>query len=105
MCEMTRRAFKILCAVLLTLANNHVCSSSIVYVKPDHYHTHCPGEPCHPLSYYVQQVSRYFVSNTTMVFLDGTHFIETMQPVVITNVENFTMKGSDKFALGLEDNT
>ena len=103
MCEMTCGAIKILCAVLLTLANNHVCSSSIVYVKPDHYHTHCPGEPCHPLSYYVQQVSRYFVSNTTMVFLNGAHFVETMQPVVIKNVENFIMEGSDKFVLGLED--
>ena len=36
-------------------------------------------------------------------FLDGTHFVKTMQPVVIKNVENFTMKGSNKFALGLED--
>ena len=100
---MTCGAIKILCAVLLTLANNHVCSSSIVYVKPDYHYTHCPGEPCHPLSYYVQQVSRYFVSNTTMVFLNGTHSVETMQPVVITNIENFAMKGSDEFVLGVED--
>ena len=96
-------AFNLLSAVLLALANIYVCTASTIYVKPDYHYTHCPGEPCHTLAYYVQQVSQYFVSNTTMVFLNSTHFVETMQPVVIKNVENFTMKGSDKFVLGLED--
>ena len=103
MCKMTHRAFKILCTVLLTLANNHVSTASIVYIKPHYNHTHCPGEPCYPLTYYVKHVSQYFVSNTTMVFLNGTHCIRTLKPVVIKNVENFTMKGSDKFVLGLKD--
>ena len=87
-------AFKMLCAVLLALATIYVCTASTVYVKPDYHYTHCPGEPCHTLAYYVQQVSRYFVSNTTMVFLNGTHYMEAFQPIVIQNVENFTMKGS-----------
>ena len=93
-------ALKMPCAVLLTLATIYVCAASTVYVKPDHNYSYCPGEPCHTLVYYVQQVSQYFVSNTTMVFLNGTHCIETMQPVVIKNVKNFTMKGSTH---GLED--
>ena len=93
-------AFKMLCAVLLALATIHLCTASIVYVKPDYHYIHCPGEPCHPLSYYVQQISQYFVSNTTMVFLNGTHCMEALQPVIIKSVENFTMKGSTH---GLED--
>ena len=93
-------AFKMLCAVLLALATIHLSTASIVYVKPDYNHIHCPGEPCHPLSYYVQQISQYFVSNTTMVFLNGAHCMEALQPVIIKSVENFTMKGSTH---GLED--
>ena len=89
-------AFNLLCAVLLALATINVCTASTVYVKPDHNYSYCPGEPCHPLAYYVQQVSQYFVSNTTMVFLNGTHCIETMQLVVIKNVDNFTMKGNSE---------
>ena len=94
---MTCPAFNLLCAILLALASISVCTARTVYVKPDRYHHPCPGEPCHTLAFYAQQVPQYFVSNTTMVFLNGTHYMEALQPIVIRKVGNFNMKGSSMF--------
>ena len=93
----------LLCAVLLAVTSIPVCTTSTIYVRPEYHHTHCPGEPCHPLSYYKQRVSQYFASDTTMVFLNGTHYLEALQPLVIKDIENFTMVGSGGFTIGLED--
>ena len=38
-----------------------------------------------------------------MVFMNGTHYLEALQPLVIKDVENFTMVGSGGFTIGLED--
>ena len=94
---MAPSAFNLLYAVLLGVASISVCTARTVYVKPEHYYRPCPGEPCHTLAYYEQQVPQYFVSNTTIVFLNGTHYMEALQPIVIKNVENFIMKGSSMF--------
>ena len=95
-------AFNLLYAVLLSVTSIYVCTARTVYVKPEHYYRPCPGQPCHPLAYYVQQIPEYFVSNTTIVFLNGTHYMEALQPVLIENITNFTMKGSSEFTLSLD---
>ena len=95
-------AFNLLYAVLLSVTSIYVCTARTVYVKPKHYYRPCPGQPCHPLAYYVQQIPEYFVSNTTIVFLNGTHYMEALQPVLIENITNFTMKGSSEFTLSLD---
>ena len=96
-------AIDLLCAVLLTLGSMNICNASTVYVKPDHYHIHCPGEPCYSLRYYEEHLLQYFVSNTTVVFLSGTHYMKGLQPLVIQNVDNFTLLGSSKFIHASED--
>ena len=94
----------LICAVLLAIAFIPVhANSSTLYVRPEYHLAHCPGEPCYPLSYYEQRVSQYFVSDTTMVFLNGTHYLEALQSLVIKDIENFSMIGSDGFTRGLED--
>ena len=92
----------LLCAILHALAPIPVCTASTVYVRPDD-HAHCPGYPCYPLSYYQQHVDQYFVSDTTVVFMNGTHSLEGLEPLVIQNVENYIMKGTGGFIPGLEN--
>ena len=38
-----------------------------------------------------------------MVLMNGTHYLEAFQPLVIKDIENFTMVGSGGFTIGLED--
>ena len=93
----------LLCAVLLAVVSIPVCTTSTVYVRPDYHHAYCPGELCYSLSHYLKNVPQYFASNTTMVFLNGTHYLEALQPLIIKDIENFTMVGSGGFTIGLED--
>ena len=43
------------------------------------------------------------MSDITVMFLNGTHYLEALQPLVIKDIENFSMIGSDRFTVGLED--
>jgi len=79
----------LLCAVLLAVASIPVCTTSTVYVRPKYRHAHCPGELCYSLSHYLKNAPQYFASNTTMVFLNGTHYLEALQPLVIKNIWEF----------------
>ena len=93
-------ASTLLCAILLVVASISVCTTNTLYVRPEYNHG-CPGEPCHTLSYYEQRVPKYFASDTTMVFLNGTHYLEIA--LVIRDIKNFIMIGSGGFTIGSED--
>ena len=51
-------------------------ADSVLYVRPSPL-VHCPAEPCHTLSEYAHNISHYFTSNTTLIFLSGTHELDT----------------------------
>ena len=51
-------------------------ADSVLYVTPSPL-VPCPAEPCHTLSEYAHNVSHYFTSNTTLIFLSGTHELDT----------------------------
>ena len=51
-------------------------ADSVLYVRPSPL-VPCPAEPCHTLSDYAHNVSHYFTSNTTLIFLSGTHELDT----------------------------
>ena len=57
----------------------------MLYVKPTEY-IPCPGEPCHTLDEYAQNATQYFVSDTTVEFLPGTHNLS--QPLYVSGVNN-----------------
>ena len=63
-------------------------AATVLYVKPTES-TPCPGEPCHTLDEYVQNGSQYFVSDTTVEFLQGTHNLS--QPLNISGVNNLSL--------------
>lgn len=69
-----------------------------LYVMSDNA-TGCPdwieeGCECETLSYYVQRVDQYFVSNTCMEFLDGDHIMEINRGIHMDNVTNFSLIGT-----------
>ena len=51
-------------------------ADSVLYVRPSPL-VPCPAEPCHTLSEYAHNVSHYSISNTTLIFLSGTHELDT----------------------------
>ena len=51
-------------------------ADSVLYVRPSPL-VPCPAEPCHTLSEYAHNVSHYFTSSTTLIFLSGTHELDT----------------------------
>ena len=55
---------------LLSIADSVLC------VRPSPL-VPCPAEPCHTLSEYAHNVSHYFTSSTTLIFLSGTHELDT----------------------------
>ena len=63
-------------------------AATMLYVKPTEY-TSCPGEPCHTLDEYAQNASQYFVSDTTMEFLPGTHNLS--QPLYVSDINNLSL--------------
>ena len=63
-------------------------AATVLYVKPTES-TPCPGEPCHTLDEYAQNASQYFVSDTTVEFLPGTHKLS--QPLYVSGVINLSL--------------
>ena len=47
---------------------------------------------CHTLQYYQLNVSKYFTSNTQLLFLPGVHYLH--HDLIIENVHNFSLIGS-----------
>ena len=59
----------------------------VYYVKPSSSDTvKCPGQPCHTLQYYFENVSAAInqQNNVTMIFVSGTHTVNLNVPVEIT---------------------
>ena len=49
---------------------------------------------CEPLSYYIQRVDQFFVSNTCMEFLEGVHVMEINRAVRMVDISNFSLIGN-----------
>ena len=60
----------------------------MLYVKPTK-DTPCPSEPCHTLDEYAQNATQYFVSDTAMEFLPGTHNLS--KPLHISGINNLSL--------------
>ena len=71
------------------------CPQSTYYVTPS-YNTSCPGQPCQPLSEYVQHFNDFITANTTLVFLPGNHTLSSppLGSIHIGNVSNLKLGGN-----------
>ena len=70
-----------------------VTGSSYYVAAPDG--APCPRKTlnCHELSFYTNQSSVYFISNTVFYFLEGHHFLDQQNLVSIQDVRNLTLQG------------
>ena len=71
----------------------HVSTCTVYIVTPDdYYYPNTTCHHCHNLQYYLLNVTKYFTSNTQLLFLPGEHYLQTN--LIIQNVHNITLIGS-----------
>ena len=80
-------------AILVTLLVLGHAIPTEYFVKPNES-TLCPALlPCHTLSYYLENTTRYFTSNTRFSFLHGVHEINKSGVLLVQNVFSLTLSG------------
>ena len=79
-------------AILVTLLILGHAIQTEYFVKPNES-TRCPALPCHTLSHYLENTTRYFTSNTRITFLHGVHEIDKSGVLLIQNVSSLTLTG------------
>ena len=78
---------------LLLLSLPYITTSTVYTVTPDdHYYPNTTCHHCHNLQYYLLNITKYFTSNTQLLFLPGLHHLHT--DLIIQNVHNISLIGS-----------
>ncbi|XP_065896231.1 uncharacterized protein [Dysidea avara] len=81
----------ILLVLLLSLLHSTGCT--VYTVTPDdHYYPNTTCHHCHCLQYYMLNTTKYFTSNTQILFLPGLHHLHT--DLIIQSVHNISLIGS-----------
>ena len=76
-------------ALILSLSLLHIVTCTVYNVIPGDHNTTC--NHCHTLQYYQLNVSKYFSSNTQLLFLPGLHHLHS--DLIIQNVHNISLIG------------
>ena len=70
-----------------------LAAGSVYNVTPDdHYYPNTTCHHCHNLQHYLLNTTKYFTSNTQLLFLPGLHHLHT--DLIIQNVHNISLIGS-----------
>ena len=84
----------IICSLLLLISLLHATSCDVYTVTPDdHYYPNTTCHHCHNLQHYLLNITKYFTSNTQLLFLPGLHHLHTHH-LIIQNVYNISLIGS-----------
>ena len=81
--------------LLITLATllPSITTHTVYTVTPDdHYYPNTTCHHCHNLQHYLLNVTKYFASNTQLLFLPGLHHLHT--DLIIQNFHNISLIGS-----------
>ena len=79
--------------LMLTTLSVKVATHTIYTVTPDdHYYPNTTCHRCHNLQHYLLNVTKYFTSNTQLLFLPGLHHLHA--DLIIQNVHNISLIGS-----------
>ena len=71
----------------------HITTCTVYTVTPDdHYYPNTTCHHCHNLQHYLLNITKYFTSNTQLLFLPGLHHLHTH--LIIQNVHNISLIGS-----------
>ena len=76
--------------LILSLLLLRIVTCTVYNVIPDDDNITC--NHCHTLQYYQLNISKYFTSNTQLLFLPGLHHLHT--DLIIQNVHNISLIGS-----------
>ncbi|XP_065902235.1 uncharacterized protein [Dysidea avara] len=76
--------------LLLLSLISHITTRGVYNVRPDDHYTTC--HHCHKLQHYLLNTTKYFTSNTQLLFLPGLHHLHT--DLIIQNVHNISLIGS-----------
>ena len=80
-------------AILLLSSLLHITTCTVHIVTPDdHYYPNITCHHCHNLQHYLLNITKYFTSNTELLFLPGLHHLHT--DLIIQNVHNISLIGS-----------
>ena len=80
-------------SLLLLSSLLHITTCTVYTVTPDdHYYPNTTCHHCHNLQHYMLNITRYFTSNTQLLFLPGLHHLHTH--LIIQNVNNISLIGS-----------
>ena len=80
-------------SLLLLSSLLHITTCTVYTVIPDdHYYPNTTCHHCHNLQHYLLNITKYFTSNTQLLFLPGLHHLHT--DLVIQNVHNISLIGS-----------
>ena len=83
----------IMFSLLLLSSLLHITTCTVYTVTPDdHYYPNTTCHHCHNLQHYLLNVTKYFTSNTQLLFLPGLHHLHT--DLIIQNVHNISLVGS-----------
>ena len=74
-------------ALMLSLSLLHIVTCTVYNVIPDDHNTTC--NHCHTLQYYQLNITKYFISNTQLLFLPGLHHL--YNDLIIQNVHNISL--------------
>ena len=79
--------------LLFLLHYVHVITCIDYTVTPDgHYYPNTTCHHCHNLQHYLLNITKYFTSNTQLLFLPGLHHLHT--DLIIQNAQNISLIGS-----------
>ena len=79
--------------LLLLSSQLHITICTVYTVTPDdHYYPNTTCHHCHNLQHYLLNVTKYFTSNTQLLFLPGLHHLHTH--LIIQNVHSISLIGS-----------
>ena len=78
--------------VLVMLLPNTTTTTVYTVTPDDHYYPNTTCHHCHNLQHYLLNVTKYFTSNTQLLFLSGLHHLHT--DFIIQNVHNISLMGS-----------
>jgi len=76
--------------LLLLLSFQSITSGSVYNVTPDDLNTTC--HHCHNLQHYLHNTTKYFTSNTRLLFQPGIHHLHTN--LIIRNIHNISLIGN-----------
>ena len=80
-------------SLLLLSSLLHITTCTVYTVTPDdHYYPNTTCRHCHNLQHYLLNITKYFTSNTQLLFLPGLHHLHT--DLIIQNVRNISLIGS-----------